>query len=60
MKLETKRSEIENLIHKISIESGQTMESVQWEHEPINEEQLKNAVLEIEKNINLLKKILGE
>lgn len=60
MKNDEIRSEIERLIHLIAIESGQCVESIQWEHEPIQITQVKLALTKIEKYLNELKEILGE
>lgn len=60
MENEQKRSEIEKIIESIAVESGQLVESIQWEHEPIQINQLKDAITQLEKKLKDLKKILGE
>ncbi len=60
MKKELNRSEVERLIHLIAVESGQLVESIQWEHEAIQEHQLNQALITIEEKIKELKEILGE
>ena len=60
MENEQKRSEIEKIIESIAVESSQLVESIQWEHEPIQINQLKDSITQLEKKLKDLKKILGE
>ncbi len=60
MEKRNNRQDIEKFIQKIAVESGQLMESIQWEHEPLNETQCLNALKNIEENCQNLKKILGK
>lgn len=60
MKNEMNRPLIEKKIHNIARESGQLMESIQWEHEALKIVQLRDALAIIENEIKELKEILGE
>ena len=60
MKNEMNRPLIEKKIHNIARESGQLMESIQWEHEAVQTRQLRDALSKIENEIKELKEILGE